>query len=137
MVLDTIAFASPCEAGLKHLPEQCPDLDDDGDGIPNKLDLCPLEPGIPETHGCPVKDTDGDGVPDHLDNCPNEPGPAWNHGCPVARKQLVVDHVFINRNEIEENGEYDLDGLFIRLAHAMGEPCRPLSNHTAAAERLE
>jgi circadian clock protein KaiC len=37
----------------------------------------------------------------------------------VARKQLVVDHVFINRNEIEENGEYDLEGLFIRLAHAI------------------
>src|SRR4051812_27231795 len=37
----------------------------------------------------------------------------------VARKQLVVDHVFINRNEIEENGEYDLDGLFIRLGHAI------------------
>lgn len=37
----------------------------------------------------------------------------------VARKQLVVDHVFINRNEIEENGDYDLEGLFIRLAHAI------------------
>lgn len=37
----------------------------------------------------------------------------------VARKQLVVDHVFINRNEIEENGEYDLEGLFIRLGHAI------------------
>ncbi|MEO6003113.1 MAG: circadian clock protein KaiC [Opitutus sp.] len=37
----------------------------------------------------------------------------------VARKQLVVDHVAINRNEIEENGEYDLEGLFIRLGHAI------------------
>lgn len=37
----------------------------------------------------------------------------------VARKQLVVDHVYINRSEIEENGEYDLEGLFIRLAHAI------------------
>src|SRR5688572_863641 len=37
----------------------------------------------------------------------------------VARKQLVVDHVFINRAEIEENGEYDLEGVFIRLAHAI------------------
>src|SRR3954471_8720477 len=37
----------------------------------------------------------------------------------VARKQLVLDHVFINRNEIEENGEYDLEGLFIRLGHAI------------------
>ena len=37
----------------------------------------------------------------------------------VARKQLVLDHVFINRNEIEENGEYDLEGIFIRLGHAI------------------
>ena len=37
----------------------------------------------------------------------------------VARKQLVVDHVSINRTEIEENGEYDLEGLFIRLGHAI------------------
>lgn len=37
----------------------------------------------------------------------------------VARKQMVVDHVYINRSEIEENGEYDLEGLFIRLGHAI------------------
>ncbi len=37
----------------------------------------------------------------------------------VARKQLVLDHVFINRNEIEENGDYDLEGIFIRLGHAI------------------
>jgi circadian clock protein KaiC len=37
----------------------------------------------------------------------------------VADKQLVVDHVSIDRHEIEENGEYDLEGLFIRLAHAI------------------
>ena len=37
----------------------------------------------------------------------------------VARKQLVVDHVYIDRHEIEENGEYDLEGLFIRLGHAI------------------
>lgn len=37
----------------------------------------------------------------------------------VERKKLVVDHVFIDRHEIEENGEYDLEGLFIRLGHAI------------------
>jgi circadian clock protein KaiC len=30
-----------------------------------------------------------------------------------------VDHVRIERNEIEETGEYNLDGLFIRLSHAV------------------
>ena len=34
-----------------------------------------------------------------------------------ARKMLRVDHV--RRSEIEETGEYDLEGLFIRLGHAI------------------
>src|SRR5690242_14167745 len=37
----------------------------------------------------------------------------------VKRKKLLVDHVRIERNEIEETGEYNLDGLFIRLSHAV------------------
>jgi circadian clock protein KaiC len=37
----------------------------------------------------------------------------------VARKKIVLDHVAIERNEIEETGEYDLEGLFIRLGHAI------------------
>jgi OmpA-OmpF porin, OOP family len=73
-----------CAPGRTHTPEQCPDLDDDGDGVLNKDDACPTEPGLAELKGCPAKDTDGDGVPDHLDKCPNEPGPAENEGCPRA-----------------------------------------------------
>jgi len=34
-------------------------------------------------------------------------------------KKLRLDYVRIERNEIEETGEYDLDGLFIRLEHAI------------------
>ena len=34
-------------------------------------------------------------------------------------KKLLVDHVSIERNQIAETGEYNLDGLFIRLAHAV------------------
>ncbi len=33
----------------------------------------------------------------------------------VANKMIKIDHVRIERSEIEETGEYDLDGLFIRL----------------------
>ena len=33
--------------------------------------------------------------------------------------KIVIDHVHIDRSEIEETGEYDLDGLFIRLGHAI------------------
>src|ERR1700743_3832836 len=32
---------------------------------------------------------------------------------------LSIDHVFIERSEIEETGEYDLEGLFIRLESAV------------------
>jgi len=34
-------------------------------------------------------------------------------------KKLRLDYVYIDRSEIEETGEYDLDGLFIRLQHAI------------------
>ena len=34
-------------------------------------------------------------------------------------KKLVVDHVHVERSEIEETGEYDLEGLFIRLGYAI------------------
>ena len=36
-----------------------------------------------------------------------------------ARKKIVVDHVRIERSEIEETGDYDLEGLFIRLENAI------------------
>lgn len=34
-------------------------------------------------------------------------------------KKLRIDHVHIDRSEIEETGEYDLEGLFIRLNYAI------------------
>jgi len=34
-------------------------------------------------------------------------------------KKIRIDHVHIERSEIEETGEYDLEGLFIRLGHAI------------------
>jgi circadian clock protein KaiC len=37
----------------------------------------------------------------------------------VSRKKLDLDYVHVERSEIEEAGEYDLDGLFIRLGHAI------------------
>ncbi|MBN1362631.1 MAG: circadian clock protein KaiC [Sedimentisphaerales bacterium] len=33
----------------------------------------------------------------------------------IRRKQLAIDYVRLERSEIEETGEYSLDGLFIRL----------------------
>jgi circadian clock protein KaiC len=37
----------------------------------------------------------------------------------IRRKKLVIDHVQVERSEIEETGEYDLEALFIRLNHAI------------------
>jgi circadian clock protein KaiC len=37
----------------------------------------------------------------------------------VEQKKLLVDYVHVDRSEIEETGEYDLEGLFVRLEHAI------------------
>lgn len=37
----------------------------------------------------------------------------------IRRKKLIIDYVRIERTEIAETGEYDLDGLFIRLGYAI------------------
>ncbi len=37
----------------------------------------------------------------------------------VAKKKLALDYVYIERSQIEETGEYDLEGLFIRINEAI------------------
>jgi circadian clock protein KaiC len=37
----------------------------------------------------------------------------------AARNQLALDYVHIEKSEIEETGDYDLEGLFIRLGYAI------------------
>jgi circadian clock protein KaiC len=37
----------------------------------------------------------------------------------VRNKKMVLEHVHIERSEIEETGEYDLEALFIRLGYAI------------------
>jgi circadian clock protein KaiC len=37
----------------------------------------------------------------------------------AARKMVALDYVHIERSEIEETGDYDLEGLFIRLSYAI------------------
>ncbi len=37
----------------------------------------------------------------------------------IASGKLAIDHVRIERSEIEETGEYDLEGLFVRLGFAV------------------
>ncbi len=58
--------------------------DRDGDGIPDRDDQCPREPG-PAPTGCPP-DADDDDIPDSEDKCPTEPetrnGFEDDEGCP-------------------------------------------------------
>ena len=37
----------------------------------------------------------------------------------IDKKKLAVDYVRVERSEIEETGEYDLEGLFVRLDYAI------------------
>jgi outer membrane protein OmpA-like peptidoglycan-associated protein len=75
----------------------CPELDNDGDGIPDKddqggdnFDRCPNEPedkdGYKDYDGCPELDNDEDGVNDGADKCPTQKedkdGFQDDDGCP-------------------------------------------------------
>jgi len=37
----------------------------------------------------------------------------------IADKKIIIDHVYLERKEIEASGDYDLEGLFIRLGQAI------------------
>ena len=37
----------------------------------------------------------------------------------IARRRIAIDHVHLERSEIQETGEYDLEGLFVRIGRAI------------------
>jgi circadian clock protein KaiC len=43
----------------------------------------------------------------------------YDLGALIAAKKIALDFVRVERSEIEESGEYDLEGLFVRLGHAI------------------
>jgi outer membrane protein OmpA-like peptidoglycan-associated protein len=63
--------------------------DSDGDGISDRDDLCPQEPGPESTRGCP--DADGDGIADADDRCPSIPGDEAFQGCVDSDRDGVAD----------------------------------------------
>lgn len=71
-----------CVEGAAYTLNQCPELDRDRDGVPNRLDACPENAGPSVFRGCPDRDDDADGVPNAVDTCPDEPGNAQDQGCP-------------------------------------------------------
>jgi OmpA-OmpF porin, OOP family len=82
-----------CVAGGKHTAEQCPDLDDDNDGVANVADTCQgVGQGVRvDAQGCPLKDSDGDGLVDPDDRCPEVPGVARFQGCPDTDGDGIED----------------------------------------------
>jgi circadian clock protein KaiC len=37
----------------------------------------------------------------------------------IAKKKIVIDYIRVERSEIDETGDYDLEGLFVRIGHAI------------------
>lgn len=64
-------------------------LDQDADGVVDRMDACPMQPGLPKYRGCPVPDADGDGLDDEQDRCPYDPGPKAQLGC-TKRETIAI-----------------------------------------------
>src|SRR5690606_23619410 len=107
----------------------CPDKDNDGDGVFDVDDECPLEAGPGINKGCPIPDRDGDGVADRFDNCPDEPGTPENMGCPIPQlvqieeKQIkILDSIYFKRNkDVIERRSYPLLEQLARVINAHPE----------------
>ncbi|MEY3194629.1 MAG: hypothetical protein RIQ78_726 [Bacteroidota bacterium] len=95
---DNLQFGLGC-VYLFHIAEKQPvkppvkpvlvSIDDDKDGVINKLDKCPNEAGPAATLGCP--DRDSDGVADAADLCPDDAGAVETKGCPDYDKDGLAD----------------------------------------------
>jgi len=153
------AEPDPCAPGQRHSFDQCPDADDDRDGVANNVDRCPIErgpisndgcpppdrdrDGVPDVEddcpdsagpaenlGCPVEDDDRDGVPDVVDNCPGVSGPAANHGCPASEPQRV----YILREtarQIRSRLKFSAGILFASGEAQIGSESRPVLDQLA------
>lgn len=117
-----------CIEGLPYELADCPDLDKDGDGVPNVRDEAPLEAedqdGFQDNDGKPDPDNDTDGVPDDADKCLNERGPVENGGCPdldgdgdglVDRKDACPTQAGLLDNQGCPDVDSDGDGVVDRL----------------------
>ena len=79
-------FLPPNFGGKNEAPDR------DGDGVPDKTDICPDRVGPASNAGCPILDkvdSDGDGLEDEKDDCPEEYGTL--RGCPDTDRDGVAD----------------------------------------------
>ena len=54
----------------------------------------------------------------------------------IEAQKLAVDYVRVERSEIEETGEYDLEGLFVRLDYAIRASAPSASSSTPSSRSL-
>jgi len=118
--------------GLRYLQEwKAPNPDQDGDGVMDLVDDCPVVKGPLENRGCPDKDGDGDGLVDRLDPCPEQAGELGGDGCPSKDRDkdgLVneSDECPEQAGPIENRGcpdqDRDKDGFVDRLDRCPDQP---------------
>jgi outer membrane protein OmpA-like peptidoglycan-associated protein len=80
--------------------------------------------GPPENEGCPDTDRDGDGIPDRLDACPDQPGIPEFKGCaPPARAELKQGKIEIEDKVYFDTGKATIQershGLLDDVARVM------------------
>jgi OmpA-OmpF porin, OOP family len=157
----TEGFGSPkvrAVASIEWVPD-APEPDRDHDGIFDKDDACPDEPGLrsddPKKNGCPLRDRDRDTILDEDDACPDEPGvpsldPA-KHGCPVRDRDHdgILDEVDacpdlkgVANPDPKKNGCPDTDGDTIidpedACPTAAGPPNEDPKKHGCPVARVE
>jgi OOP family OmpA-OmpF porin len=145
-------------ASLEWVPD-APEPDRDHDGIFDKDDACPDEPGVrsddPEKNGCPLRDRDRDTILDEDDACPDEPGvrsldPA-KHGCPIRDRDrdgildeddACPDLKGVANPDPKKNGCPDTDGDTIidpedACPTAAGPPNEDPKKHGCPVARVE
>ncbi len=108
-------------------PEIDPNLDTDGDGIPDVIDGCDDMPetvdGFEDEDGCPEFDGDQDGVEFAKDLCPRDPihpeqDPRYSDGCPkvaewAGDRIVITEAIFFRegRAELLPSAEAVLDAV--------------------------
>ena len=112
--------------------------DTDRDGVPDKEDACPTEPGPEASQGCP--DRDGDGVIDKNDQCPDDPGPPETNGCPDNDKDGIRnldDQCPDEAGPVATNGcpDRDNDGVIDRFDQCPDEYGLPANNGCPLSDR--
>jgi hypothetical protein len=96
--------------GRANVLEAIEDNDDDGDGVVDHLDSCPVDP----TNLCapPPADRDGDGKIAPAEECPDEPAAYATDGCPATGTHSDADGVpdeFDNCDLADNPTQADLD----------------------------